>query len=133
MWNIKLYTVFKAKNYYFLTEKKGCDRFTPPLYQPTVHLRFEIWAPTSFLVIGIFVYIKWPLLLLARMSQWQNSKCICAENLNKTSLALMVTSKFVYIFVHLLSSRLYLRRNSKRKLQDMVERKITRTNLEMFC
>jgi hypothetical protein len=34
--------VFKAKNYCFLTEKSGCNRSTPPLYQPTVHLRFEI-------------------------------------------------------------------------------------------
>jgi hypothetical protein len=34
--------ISKTNNYYFLTEKKGCDRFTPPLYQPTVHLRFEI-------------------------------------------------------------------------------------------
>jgi hypothetical protein len=31
--------VFKVKKYCFLTEKRGCDRATSPLY---VHLRFEI-------------------------------------------------------------------------------------------
>ena len=41
---------------------------------------------------------KWPLPLLARKTQWQNLECIYAEILNKTSLALMVTSEMLYIF-----------------------------------
>ena len=41
---------------------------------------------------------KWPLPLLARKTQWQNLECIYAEILNKTSLALMVTSEMLDIF-----------------------------------
>ena len=41
---------------------------------------------------------KWPLPLLARKTQWQNLECIYAEILNKTSLAMMVTSEMPYIF-----------------------------------
>ena len=29
-------------------KKGGYDRATSPLYEPGVHLRFEIWTPTSF-------------------------------------------------------------------------------------
>ena len=34
--------VFKVKKYCFLTEKRGCDSAMSPLYEPRVHLRFEI-------------------------------------------------------------------------------------------
>jgi hypothetical protein len=34
--------VIKTKNYCFLSEKKGCNRATSPLYEPRLHLRFEI-------------------------------------------------------------------------------------------
>ena len=36
--------------------KKGCDRATSPLYEPRVHLRFEIWTATSFLVYNDNIY-----------------------------------------------------------------------------
>ena len=41
---------FKANNYCFMKKKVGCDRATSPLYEPGVHLRFEICTPTLFLV-----------------------------------------------------------------------------------
>ena len=34
----------------FWGKKVGCDRANSPLYEPGVHLRFEIWTSTSFLV-----------------------------------------------------------------------------------
>ena len=39
--------------------KKWDKSATSPLHQPVVHLRFEIWTPTSFLVYtdNIYVYI----------------------------------------------------------------------------
>ena len=40
-----VYNVFNAINYCFLTEKRGSsrsDRVTSPVYEPRVHLRFEI-------------------------------------------------------------------------------------------
>ena len=33
-----------------MKKKVGCDRATSPLYEPGVHLRFEICTPTLFLV-----------------------------------------------------------------------------------
>jgi hypothetical protein len=39
-----------AETYCFVRKKVGCDRVTSPLFEPGVHLRFEIWTPTSFLV-----------------------------------------------------------------------------------
>jgi hypothetical protein len=44
----KLFSILKK--YCFLTEKRGCDRSTSPLYELRVHLCFEIWTATSFLV-----------------------------------------------------------------------------------
>jgi hypothetical protein len=36
--------------------------------------------------------------LASRKTQWQNPECIYGEILNKTCLALMVTSEMLYIF-----------------------------------
>jgi hypothetical protein len=82
--------VFKVKKYCFLTEKKGCDRATSPLYEPRVYLHFEIWT--------LIILKCWPLSWLAKKAQWQNTEFIYAEILNKTSLALIFTSNIFYIF-----------------------------------
>ena len=34
--------IFMANNYCFLMKNRGFDRATSPLYEPGVHLRFEI-------------------------------------------------------------------------------------------
>jgi hypothetical protein len=46
----------------FLTEKKGCNCSTSPLYEPGVHLRFEIWTSTSF----------WYTLIIVTVYIWMN-------------------------------------------------------------
>ena len=43
--------VFKA-----ITCKRVCNRATSPLYEPRIHLRFEIGTPTSLLVCFDIIY-----------------------------------------------------------------------------
>jgi hypothetical protein len=122
------------------------ERTKPSLIEQNLHI---IWrVPLGFLV--VFLGYVEPQKLHERLTQWFTK----TENFTQSTTEIVVPSSTIDDSPHCTTMYMYLRgesrhfhkksffflkyqkiprHNSKRKLQNMVKRKMTRTKLEIFC